>query len=411
MKTGTALLAGAQAKAHESPAPRMGQVGVPLQKPSHLFVDNVRFWSMFAVVALHSAQIIALIVHQRPELVIAVTTPIKFGTIAFFLASGFLAGRGVETAHPWIYLRRRIARILPPWCCWIAAMIAALFARDLLHHRVALQSHALLTAAVDAFNHSFFDTPFWFVPNLLLCLAILLLFRKMHGSLLFGAALLGCSLFYAVNIYAMWIPSRHTEALLGFVFYLWLGSYASREHAKFDRWISQISLVWFLALASILGLSAYAEARFLLHRAAEDPMNSLRLSNQAFSVAAVLLIYKFQRATWPRFVRVREDTYGIYLSHPLVLLLLWPLLNTHLMAVSVRHLAGGGLSAGVIWICLILAVYGLSLTVTKALVGFAPLRFLIGLETTRDPLYPKDRKLVPAAGLAGEELRRMPGSA
>ncbi len=408
MDIATTLFAGAEAKAGKTPSTRADQAGVPQPKPSHLFVDNVRFWSMFAVVALHSSQIIARIIHLRPDLEMILTTPIKFGTIAFFLMSGFLAGRGVETAHPWIYLRRRIDRILPPWCCWIGAMTAALLARDLLHHRVALQHGALLSAAGHDFHFSFFDTAFWFVPNLLVCLGILLLFRKLHGNPLFGAALLCLSLFYAVNIYWTWIPSRHTEALLGFVFYLWLGSYASREHADFDRWMGTISLVWFLVLAGVLGLAAYGEARLLLHRGAEDPMNSLRLSNQAFSVAAVLVIYKFRRITWPRFVQVRDDTFGIYLSHPLVLLLLWPFLNTHLMAVIVQHLAGGRVSAVVLWVCVILIVYGLSLTITKMLAEFAPLRFLIGLEAGKSL---RDQRFAPAVGLVGEERQRTPGNA
>ncbi len=384
---------------------RSYQAGVPQPKPSHLFVDNVRFWSMFAVVALHSSQILGFVVHLRPTLVMMLTTPIKFGTIAFFLMSGFLAGRGVETAHPWIYLRRRIERIVPPWCFWIAALTLALLARDLLHHRLVPQSHALFGALERDFYFSFFDTAFWFVPNLLVCLGILLLFRKMHGNPWFGAALFCLSLFYAANIYWTWIPSRHTEALFGFVFYLWLGSYASREHAAFDRGMAKVSLGWFFLLALLTAFLAYGEALLLRHRGAEDPMNSLRLSNQVFSVAAVLLIYKFRRATWPRFVHVRDDTFGVYLAHPLVLLLLWPALNTHPLRVVVGSLAGGRVVAIVFWLLVILVVYGLALAITKVMVGFAPLRFLVGLETKDGHV---SRGVTRAAGLVGYEPQHTP---
>ena len=74
---------------------------------SHLFVDNVRFWSMFAVVAIHCSLVFVEIQRPRLGLMVAVQTPFKFATIAFFLMSGFLAGRGLETVQPLTYLRRR----------------------------------------------------------------------------------------------------------------------------------------------------------------------------------------------------------------------------------------------------------------------------------------------------------------
>ena len=56
----------------------------------HIFVDNVRFWSMIGIVAIHSASVFIVIENTHPLLIAALLAPAKFGTIGFFLISGFL---------------------------------------------------------------------------------------------------------------------------------------------------------------------------------------------------------------------------------------------------------------------------------------------------------------------------------
>ena len=207
--------------------------------PRHLFVDNVRFWSMFAVVAIHACQVFGEVGGDQPGLVAIIMTPLKFGTIAFFLIAGFLAARGIEASPPGEYLSRRIKRVFFPWLVWMSLFVAWLMASDVVHHSISLSlSPATLFALAGLTRLCLFDTSFWFVPNLLLCLALLLAFRRYLDRLIFGALLLAFSLFYAVNIYKNWIPSSHSEALLGYVFYLWLGTYArpsSTQAQPLDR--------------------------------------------------------------------------------------------------------------------------------------------------------------------------------
>ena len=372
-----------------SPAARPKTAAVaPLGKPSaaagggasHLFVDNVRFWSMFAVVAIHAAQVFVEIGHRRPGLIGVLETPFKFATIAFFLMSGFLAGRGLETSHPWVYLKRRMQRIFLPWLFWISMMILGLLATDFAHHRASLALNSQFLALVEKRAvYCLFGTAFWFVPNLLLSLAILLVFRRVHKDLRFGAVLLSLSLLYALNIYTAWFPSRHTEALLGFVFYLWLGTYASQHQAALERWMAKVSFVMLFGVALLTGLLAYGEALHLARLGVEDPLNSLRFTNQLFSVAAVLFLFKFRVATWPRFVSVRDNTFGVYLVHPLALLLVWPVLKSHPLAAKVNHLAAGRVGGVLLWVAVTLVAYGLSLATTKLLARVAALRWLVGL--------------------------------
>ena len=356
-------------------------------------MDNVRFWSMFAVVAIHSSAIFAMSGHPRPNLNRLLLTPFKFGTIAFFLMSGFLAGCGLETAHPLQYMGRRIQRIFLPWTFWVTAMIVGLIVTDLVHHRIVLGANR--TFVSDLGSQTFYtltSTAFWFVPNLLVSLGILLLFRKVHNDLRFGAALFAISLFYAVNIYAAWLPSAHTEALLGFVFYLWLGAFAARKQEKFDSWLEGVSFFQLMLGVLATGLLAYGEAQLLHHLHVLDATNSLRLSNQLFSIAAVLLIYKFPKATWPSFVNVRKNTFGIYLSHSLVLSCLWRVMKMHTLAPAVQSLASTTRGCLILWATVLFAAYTLSLLLTKVLVRQESLRWLVGLS--------RERTIVPSSSMS-----------
>ena len=355
-----------------------------LPAASHLFVDNVRFWSMFSVVAIHCSLVFVEIQRPRLGLMEVVQTPFKFATIAFFLMSGFLAGRGLETLSPLTYLKRRMKRVALPWACWISMMIVALLGTDVAHHRVALApNHHVLMLIVSRATYCLFGTAYWFVPNLLLSMAILLLFRRVHQRVWFGA-LLGCfSVFYGLNIYTNWVPSRHTESMLGFVFFLWLGTFASHHQQTLERWMARVSTAQLGVAMLFTGLLAYREATVLERMGSVDPLNSLRLTNQIFSIMAVLFVYKFRHATWPDFVSVRDNTFGVYLLHPLMMMLLWPVLKSHLLAATVRRMAASDLGGVALWVFASVLVYAAALLLTKFLTSHKALRWLMGLQPER----------------------------
>ncbi len=191
---------------------------------NHLFVSNVRFWSMLGIIAVHCAEAFSVFGGTHWKLMPALTTPFKFGTIGFFLISGFLLGERVDRRNPLEYFLRRVKRVFVPWLFWLGIMCAFLIAHQVTAtewKRTA--SHGIVSITLNALKFCLLDTAFWFVPNLLLCIAVLLVFRRYLYSLKLGAILLLTNLTYVVNIYKLWFPSKHTVALFAFVFYLWFG--------------------------------------------------------------------------------------------------------------------------------------------------------------------------------------------
>src|ERR1700722_7360052 len=79
---------------------------------NHLFVNNVRFWSMLSVIVVHSWYVFG---SANSGLDIALVTPFKFATIGFFLISGFLLGERVDRRNPVEYFLRRFRRVFVPW--------------------------------------------------------------------------------------------------------------------------------------------------------------------------------------------------------------------------------------------------------------------------------------------------------
>jgi membrane-bound acyltransferase YfiQ involved in biofilm formation len=354
----------------------------------HLFVNNVRFLSMAGVVACHCIGASRLIpgISSSGWLLSGMLQPFKFGTIDFFLISGFLMNEGLTRGGPLEYLRRRLKRVLTPWLFWFSLFYVMLLTKYVMKGELRLHSlRGNFLYLLDRLHICLFSSAYWFVPNLLLALCVLLLCRRLLRDLRFGCLLLALSLFYSLNIYAQWISvSTHTEALLGFVFYLWLGAWGARNMNAVASLVARISMPALIALAVITGMAAMCESNVLAALGFADTMDTLRISNQAYSVAIVLVIIKLRRAIWPRTWDVRASTFGIYLTHSIILSLLLktPELNV------LRSLAGQtwGARAGMA-ICLSLggfaATYGCSLFLTRWLLSRQGLCWMVGSPAPR----------------------------
>ena len=346
----------------------------------HLFVDSVRFWSMIAIVAQHGTGAFNLVGGASPWLDQVLRVPLKFGTIGFFLISGFLLGERLQTCPRLPYLGRRLQRVFLPWFLWVSLLVIYLLFIDVEHHRLLLTLHNLLPAFAHKFKYCLLTTSFWFVPNLILSITVLMIFRRYLYDLRLGAVLLAVYLVYVANLYTLWFSSSHLEALFGFVFDLWLGSYASRHIDAIHRWITEVRLSTLVVLSTLTCVLAFADTRWLAYRHAPDPTNTLRFSNQLFSIAVVLLILKLRRATWPRFLNVRRDTFGIYLTHILVLDILLSLarraLPVYLPTTQLaRHTEGI-----LLWIGITIAAYLACIAITRAIAAQPSLQGLVGAE-------------------------------
>jgi hypothetical protein len=307
--------------------------------------------------------------------------PVSFDVIGFFLISGFLMEEGLTRRPPAEYLMRRMQRIFAPWLFWYLLFFAILLSNDALHGRLgplSWREEALF--ALHRLLYCLFSSAYWFVPNLLIALCVLLACRRFLFDRRLGGVLLALSLFYGLYLYTHWIPFQdHTEALFGFVFYLWLGGWAARNFAATHAWSTRISMPTLIAFGTLAGLAALVESGVLFAAGNPRPMNSLRICNQAYSIVLVLAIFKLRKPVWPRVVNVRVATFGIYLTHIIVL---WPLtcIVRRLMGEAVAGRAWAGAAATGVCLSLgfFVVTYGCSFSLTRWLLNRPRLRWMVG---------------------------------
>jgi peptidoglycan/LPS O-acetylase OafA/YrhL len=331
---------------------------------------------MLAIVFMHCGS--KFLKYQNvpsPELALMVQ-PFKFGTIGFFLISGFLLGDRLPGSRPLAYLRRRANRIVPAWALWYALQVLFVTGRHLLQDRpLTLGAHRVVATLFDAAGICLTGTALWFVPNFILALTLVVLLGRWLNDLRTGAVLLTFSLFYALNIYGGWVPPKHTEALLGFVFYLWLGAWCALRKEQLQRWIEGVPKVWLFLLIGLAGAAAVAEFAVLSERHSSDPMNTLRFSNQIYSVLVVILLLQFRRRTWPRSVNVAQTTYGIYLTHSFVVSVSFSAATAILLAHG-RFLGPAGILVS--WLLLAPTCYLLSLQMASFIAARPSWRWAVG---------------------------------
>jgi len=337
---------------------------------------------MAAVVGLHCVCGFAILAGVNSERFLAgLGQPFKFGTIGFFLISGFLMGEGLQRRSPVNYLSRRVRTILAPWTVWFVSFIVLKlvwwFAK---YPGLFCSFERRASFAMRTFHFCLFETAFWFVPNLLFAVSLVVFCRRFLDDLRFGYLLLAISLFYGLNIHAGWISLQsHTEALFGFAFYLWLGAWSARHRAALDRWLSSLSISKLVAVAGLTGLAGFGESSRIVLTGTTDAMNTLRISNQLYSVAVVLLIYKAKGQITPRFIDARSSTFGIYLSHTLVMSVLMSMsFHLHLPEFFGRPGRDYPAVASVYVLCGFLMTYFISLLLTRLLLTSRYLGWTVG---------------------------------
>jgi hypothetical protein len=346
---------------------------------------------MVSIIAVHCSREFEFARASSPtHLGIAIITTFKFGTIGFFLVSGFLLGERVDRRNPVEYFMRRLNKIFLPWLFWLGILCALLSVHKLIDHGLR---HAdpvqILRLALALAWSCLVESPFWFIPNLLLCIAILLACRRYLYTLKLGAILFAANLVYVVNIYALWFQPRHTQALFAFVFYLWLGSYAANNFARMNQVLARIPVLLFVTLAICTGVASYCESSLLASHNNPTPFNTLRLSNQAFSICMALVFFKLRRATWPRIIDVTRDTFGLYLTHAIGLLILMRIVKSFQRSV-VGPVYILNVECVLLWIALFLLTYLSCLIATKWLASMPSLQWTVGLTTQHSTVLAAD---------------------
>ena len=351
------------------------------RRSEYLFVNNVRYLSMIAVVWVHSELLWGWEAIGASRHVQAVLFHLmRFGTIGFFLIAGFLLGAGLSRDSPRQYFYRRFKAVFVPWILWGFLWFVVALSYDLLEgsHAGSLR-YSLRLVVGQYFQFIFTRSIYWYVPNFFLSMAIVIWLYRRVPDYVQGAVFLAMSLFYGVNVYLEIIPTRHTSALLGFVFYLWLGCFAYKHREAWIRWLSRTSWLQLIVYTSIAGGLALVEIHVLrrVNPHSGDSANVLRIANQAYAVLVVLMIVKWRRALYPAVINVRDETFGIFLIHP-ILIEIFRVAGAHLPASTrMRFLTSGPL-------VILLAVVGFAtlyisaLIVTKQISKVSSLRWLVG---------------------------------
>src|SRR5215217_367346 len=253
------------------------------EKKNYDFIDAIRCIAMIGIVAEHSVGTYPF-VYDTPLYwtQIVLIQAAKFGTVAFFLLAGFLISEKFTAYTPGEYLKRRISTTFGPWVFWsliyVIAMVINMAVKERIYHRGEFN----LANIMHNIEVVYLYTNYWFIINFLISITILLVFRRYLYKLYFGLALLLFTLFYSVNIHYGWIESSHTTAILGFVFFLWLGAQLRKHWQKIETWLNKVPYAPIVFMV-MLGL---ALAVYEAHRLAGgnvDPLNTLRISCLLYS--------------------------------------------------------------------------------------------------------------------------------
>jgi len=277
------------------------------------YIDNVRFLSMIAIVLLHAGQVLfsseAATLSER--LILQFRTfgvPLLFVNSAF-LMSDWLERHGNDVAEYW---KSRFFRIAVPWGFWVTIYMALDSYKALLRHeKLAWIYHNELLRTV-------FFTPFWFVPILLFSLALMLPLRRYWNSGWLGLGTLLLTLVYSANLHMGWFPDSHTTAFLGYLFPVWIGIQLYRRLDAVSSWVGRLpGWVPIAALCATYFAAVYEYSSF------PKPgygSSALQISNLLYAFAVLLVLMRFPFRIAPTFIDARKDTYGIYLTHELVLM-------------------------------------------------------------------------------------------
>jgi hypothetical protein len=359
---------------------------------NHAFVNNVRFLGMLSIIAIHAGPSAAQLKLSDAgwPLYLALDQVLKFGTIGFFLISGFLLGERLETYQPLEYLRRRMRNTVKPWAVWAGLFtVIALIGRAMYAPGAFGSIPESLREIAEEIVTVLFHSIYWFIPNFLIALAILLVFKRVINDPRFGAALLGLSLFYGVNVYTRWVPSEHTTAVFGFVFYLWLGIQFARRRVQVAALLRRVQPGVLWGLVALTGAVAFLETIKLNSAHPEDALNTLRVGNQAYSVVVFVAFISLRGKLIPGFMDVRANTFGLYLLHPLMLWAVPGVMDVGYALLTgvpfgvfqrqvINQLWRNPLTGLAFWALMFVSVYGAALMLTRWLVSRPRLRWMVG---------------------------------
>jgi len=287
-------------------------------KVSYAFVDVIRFLATLGIVYIHSyvpmhgLDTNAFLHHvNHAEYYLYVKQLFKFATICYFLIAGFLlADKSIE-GSPFSYYFRRLNTIAVPY---VLALV--LFVAGLTLHRYITTGHAVTIGyVIGIVKFVMLYSPFWYIPNYLFCLLVIVCFSKYASSVYFGAVL------FLLTVLNTWYnvyegnTHTHTTALTGFIFYMWLGMYIRKKNLIAGMQKAGPLVTGTILLITYI-LSDWESGHMFYHTHISETLNTLRVSNQLYSVAFFAFIVSCcKKPVNFGALNPRKETYGIYLYH------------------------------------------------------------------------------------------------
>lgn len=292
------------------------------------FVDTIRCLSMMGIVFEHTEVFGAAnyASFYTSMLQVSVMQFFKFATIAFFLIAGFLINHKFTEYTPLEYLKNRFKNTIGPWAFWLNVLVLwqvldLLFIAYFKYNGERHMPSPFLPYLLHSYYGVVFNTSFWFILNFLICIAILLIFKRYIDRIGFGVVLGLTSLGYSINLYYGWIRTQHTTALFGFVFFLWLGAMMNKHSAWLFGLIKKTSYRLLIGVTLVFFIMADLEIIYLKSIGIEDAYNTLRITNILYSLSFFLILLKVGSVPILNEVfEPRKTTFGIYLLHEIIIL-------------------------------------------------------------------------------------------
>jgi len=283
---------------------------------TYSYLNTTRFFSMFAIVFEHSF----LLPNSERSLIEQFLMQIfKYGTVCFFLVSGFLIGvRQDYESKQTKYYFSRVKSVFVPWLIFSSLLILIKTVSNLIKINTFDITHAL-NEFFSTGKEIIFHTAYWFVPSYLITLIAFNILIKIKYCDISTFILSFVTTFFALNIYLNIIPSSHTTSIVAFLPILWLGYFIVKHQTEFLNIIIKIGKKKLYLLGIITLILQLIETYFINAAGVGDPFNTLRLSNLMYGIIVFCLFsHPDNSIQLPSFLNPRKSTFGIYLTHTLI---------------------------------------------------------------------------------------------
>lgn len=365
------------------------------EERSYHFADFIRFVAMCAIIFQHSFIVEkSLLIADSSSVVIFFFLKVlaKIGSISFFLVSGFLLASALDRYSSKDYLNKRVKNIFKPYILFVGIYLM-LDCLGAFFGEQRITSFAELPGfIVSKILGILFFTSYWFIFNYFISVMLLLSLRKYLYERWLGVLLFCCTLVYSINVHFEFFLPHHTTAFVGFTFFLWLGANLRKNEVSFWNFIETTPLWKILGLVGVtLAFNLY-ETYYLLEKGATIVDSSLKFTNIVYACSVFLLLSKVGSKARFSYLNPRDETYPLYLVHPIFLKVINYALLPMLPAVSAILTINE--ASEVSWLAILLyqivwfvAIYSLSLITVKVIL-YSPWRWILGKQSKKDVLSP-----------------------